>query len=465
MNKSEAEKLISMALAHYFEAESKPLSRFASYDDLSKKISTQLPEEPADFENVKNYCQSILDFSVNTGHKRFSNQLWSANSISSLIGEIFSAVTNTSMYTYEVAPLATLLESTMINYLTSLIWESPKEGIMTSGGSASNLQALLMARNIHFPSSKSKGLYGKKLAIFTSNHSHYSVKRAANLLGLGTEHCFDVPVNSQGQMTLESLVPKIEYAKVQGFYPLSVVATAGTTVYGAYDDLKNIGQYCRNENIWFHVDGAYGANVLLSSTHNSLMAGVELADSLSWDFHKVMGIHLACAFLLTRHRGALKKTLQAGNDSYIFHDNDEGPDLGPSSLQCGRRVDIHKLWLTWLSEGRKGLGHRIDNLFKASQELKNLIYEHPYFELVTEPESINVCFRFKDKNGHTDKNYLPYVRNRLQREGLALLNYSENDQGPFFRMAITRPDLNGRYFSSLLEEIQSIGGEYAKLRI
>ena len=330
---------------------------------------------------------------------------------------------------------------------------------MTSGGTASNLQALMIARNERLQESKEHGLSGgvKKPYILASKEAHYSIKRACNILGLGHAGLIEVEADSDGRMmgsAVESAIAEVE--KLAG-HVVAVVATAGTTVKGAFDDILGIGEVCKRQKVWFHVDGAYGASVLLSESHRDLMQGGSLADSVSWDFHKMLGLHLPAAFVFVRKKGLLKKSLASGNDDYLFHDEDD-LDLGPKSLQCGRRADVVKLWLSWMAQGERGFSERIDGLFNAASVMRDLIEKDHNFVLVAKPQSINVCFRYNSPDGIRHEKS---IRTRMLEEGSAILNYSEDSQGPFFRLAITRPDLTTSDLRGLLDLISTIGGEYA----
>lgn len=452
--------LVNMILNDYENHENKSLNNFLTPNDLSQELDLDFPfsqdisdeAERVSDHKITEFISKFLKYSVNTNHPFYTNQLWSKVEETSILGELLAAVKNTSMYTFEVAPVATLLEQRVIKHLSNLIWSNDADGIMTSGGTASNLQALLTARNIKFPEVKNKGIASldKPIGILTAINAHYSIKRAANLLGIGHEHLIEVPVNKNGEMSLDAVKESYEKAKLDGIEIFCLVSTAGTTVEGSYDNLHDLGEFCRDSNLWFHVDGAYGASVLMSEEHKDLMKGVYLADSLSWDFHKMLGLNLPCAFLFIKEKGLLKKTLNSNNDDYLFHGDEEQRDLGPSSIQCGRRNDITKLWLTWIKHGNAGFEKRVNKLFHLSEKFSSFIENSKQLELIAEPKSINVCFRFKED---PERNLVKRVRESLLSQGRLMINYSKNDDGDFFRLAITNPRLMEEDLNCLLEEI------------
>ncbi len=448
-----ADKIINF----YTCSDSRELNPQISPDELSKLMNLRLNQTPATLSDLEAFVDDYLKFSVNTNSKNFANQLWSKTEPFSILGEILSACTNTSMYTYEVAPVATLLENKMISYLSELIWGIPTDGIMTSGGSASNLQALMVARNVKLQVVKNQGLF--KLShhpvILAAKNAHYSIKRAVNVLGLGQDNLIEIDTNPDGSLKVDDLKYQIFRLKNQGIKPFCLVSTAGTTVEGSYDHLPDVSTVCLENDMWLHVDGAYGGSVLLSEKYKSLLEGIHLADSFSWDFHKMLGINLPCAFLFLKNRGLLRGTLSSGNDSYLFHEDDEQSlDLGPKSIQCGRKNDILKLWVTWLALGKSGFEERVNKLFQTASQFADLVKKEKKLILLHEPTSINVCFRY---NSH--QRLEETIRNQLIRDGVAMLNYSKNNEGTFFRMAITRPDLDESDLEYYLKNILMVGNE------
>ena len=267
-------QLIEKLLQYCEQRQHLPLRKGLTPEQLKSQLGLALPSRPQTAAEIEKFVDDYLSHAVNTSHPLYCNQLWSQTHSISAIGEFISALSNTSMYTYEVAPVATLLEREMVAYLSKLIWpqDSAPEGLMTSGGSASNLQALLCARNKKFPESKEEGLHTRsKATILVAKNAHYSLKRAANILGIGHQGLVEVPVNDSGQMCANALEEAL--AQLTGT-PFAVVSTAGTTVEGSYDNFQKLGDICSKHGLWFHIDGAYGASVLLSKKHQDLMKGV-----------------------------------------------------------------------------------------------------------------------------------------------------------------------------------------------
>ena len=441
--------ILDQSFEHYVGSEEREFTKLLKPTELKNMLGLKLERGPRTEEEIQEFVDQYLKHSMNTNHKKYMNQLWSKVELPSITGEFLATVTNTSMYTYEVAPVLTLMEHEMIQYLSHLVWgTSQTEGIMTSGGTASNLQAMMVARNTKFPEVKEKGHqgYGNLMpVVLCESNAHYSLKRAMNILGLGHESLIEIQSPTNGIVSQERISDEILNQKNLGRRPFLYIATAGTTVEGSYGDLSAIGKLCREHDMWFHVDGAYGGSVLLSSQYRNLMNGVEFCDSLSWDFHKILGMNLTCAFLLVKKKGVMKSSLTSGNDGYLFHD-DDSLDLGPKSLQCGRRADIVKLWMNWLAVGHDGLEKRVDAMIESAKVFAELVKKDADLELMFEPQFVNVCFRVPG-------NIVEPIRVKLKERGLGMINYSQNEEGPFFRMVVSRPDLEARDHQEILSAI------------
>jgi glutamate/tyrosine decarboxylase-like PLP-dependent enzyme len=242
----------------------------------------------------------------------------------------------------------------------------------------------------------------------------------------------------------------------QGFTPLMIGATAGTTVLGAFDPIAEINKVAREYNLWLHVDAAWGGGAILSPTHRHLLKGIHLADSVTFDAHKTLNTGLIASFILCKHPGMLKQTNQGGGSEYIFHDYDNSDwDTGTYSLQCGRRPDIFKLWLLWKSRGDEGMAKIIDHLFDLASYAKNKIETHSRFKLISS-QYLNNCFQILPPNEFIDINqYTLKVRTNLVQRGKALVNYVElPNKTIFFRLVAANNQTTREDIDHLFKEIQ-----------
>lgn len=446
-------------------ASTEPVANPVDPDELRDRLSLELPTDGKPLTDLQTDIAAYLQYAVKTAHPRYFNQLWGGFNGACFMGDLLTSATNTSMSTYEIAPVATLIETTLVAKMGELVGFENPEGQFTTGGSNGNLMAMAIARHAAFPNIKTEGMGNTKLIAFVSEDAHYSFAKAAHLLGLGTNQLWAVPTDAYGKMEVAALESLIAKARRLGAKPFFVVGTAGTTVRGAYDPFAKIAAIAQREDLWFHVDGAWGASVLLSPQHRHLMQGVEQADSVVWDAHKMMGMTLMCSVLLVQQRGRMLNTFSTAGTDYIFHAATEEPlDLGPSTMHCGRRVDAVKLWLAWQHLGDRGWEALINQYFDLATYAESQIQAHPNLELATPRESLNLCFRYLPQDSQQDADALmPRIRDALWQQGLAMVNYAQIQQQPIFRLVLcnnqTRREDLDRFFADLVAIAQRLEQE------
>lgn len=255
-----------------------------------------------------------------------------------------------------------------------------------------------LARHRAFPHVRQRGLGGERPAVFTSVQSHFSVKRAAVILGVGEDAVRPVAADVHGRMRADALADAVDAAKRDGMHPFFLSATAGTTVMGGFDNIGALADVAAQHGMWLHVDGAWGGLVRLSPRHAHLMDGLERSDSLALSFHKMAGAPIQCAALLVNGHDGLLADANATNADYLFHDHDDAAfDVGDRTLQCGRRGDALKLWLAWRRHGTAGIIRRVDNAMDAAAGLvqevcRRAVRDGTFFPVLTDPQFANVPF-------------------------------------------------------------------------
>ncbi|TVY32688.1 L-aspartate decarboxylase, partial [Lachnellula occidentalis] len=339
-------------------------------------------------------------------------------------------------------------------------------GISTQGGSASNTTSIIIARNTLFPASKRTGNGSHKFVLFTSAHGHYSLEKAAQMCGLGSDNVYSVPIDAQGRMIPARLEEMVVAAKEEGKTPFYVNATAGTTVLGSFDPFKAISDVCKKHGLWMHVDGSWGGPVVFSARQRAKLEGVERADSVAVNPHKMMGVPLTCSFLLGPDMRVFHRanTLPAG---YLFHDNSESEnaevwDLADLTLQCGRRGDSLKLALAWVYYGREGFERLIDHAFDIAAYFARRVSEKQDFVLVSEnpPPCLQVCFYYA-KNGvlaeekEENTRITSTIVQALIPRGF-MVDYAPGEKGSFFRVVVNNQTLEGTV-DGLIKAIAEVG--------
>ncbi|XP_053546057.1 glutamate decarboxylase 1 isoform X1 [Bombina bombina] len=438
-------------------------------------FNLELSDNPESLEQILVDCRDTLKYGVRTGHPRFFNQLSTGLDIIGLAGEWLTSTANTNMFTYEIAPVFVLMEQITLRKMREIIGWTEKEGdgIFSPGGAISNMYSIMAARYKYFPEVKTKGMASvPKLIIFTSEHSHYSMKKAGAALGFGTENVILVKCNERGKMIPADLEAKILEAKQKGCVPLYVNATAGTTVYGAFDPLDDIADICEKYNLWMHVDAAWGGGLLMSRKHRHKLNGIVRADSVTWNPHKMMGVLLQCSAILLREKGILQGCNQmcAG---YLFQQDkqyDISYDTGDKAIQCGRHVDIFKFWLMWKAKGTEGFEAQINKCLELSEYLYSKINNREEFQMVFkgEPEHTNVCFWYIPPSLRGMPNceerqeklhrVAPKIKALMMESGTTMVGYQpQGDKANFFRMVISNPAATKSDIDFLIEEIERLG--------
>jgi glutamate/tyrosine decarboxylase-like PLP-dependent enzyme len=461
----------------------RPVVRLASPDELYKEfealgvgLSFQENEEAHTDDQIAAAVQATMERSICTLHPMFANQCYAAADPIAIVGDWLCSLLNTNIATFEVAPVFTVMEMEIIKKIATLAGQPEAEGTFCAGGSLSNLLALHLARHKAFPDINTTGLGDRQLVAYTSAHSHYSFKKAVAILGLGFDNLVTVPCDHKGQMLPDALEEAIRTTKSQGKTPFFINGTAGTTVLGTFDPLDQIADIAQQHRIWFHIDGCYGASVLFSPEHKQIMAGVEKADSLAWNFHKMGGMTQQCSALLVAHKGLLRSCFATGA-KYLFQPDKEYTeyDTGDKHFQCGRRPDVLKLWLAWKYRGDQAFRDRINKAVNHAVAFENTILHDPesQFARVYPRTFTNVCFwwlppslRGKDIARLTpDQRELlhqvaPAIKRKMQQEGTAMLSFQSIDQHPnFFRMLFMNPAVDEPQRQAILDLITQYGME------
>ena len=448
------EKIVEL-LQDYNNNKSDHLVTHQSYDALSTILDVE-KESVGQWGDIYKWVEQYLKYSINTSNPNFVNRMWSGANLPSIIGEVIVAATNTSTCTYESAPVATILERYMINEMLALVGFENGSGQMTTGSSNGNMISMMVARNRVTESVKKEGLFSHaKLFAFVNEDAHYSLDKAANIIGIGTNQLVKIKTHEDGSIVADDLEKAIEKVIQADGIPFYVCATLGTTVKGAFDSISNLVGLRDKYKFWLHGDGAWGGASLVSDRlKDKLLKDVEQLDSFTMDFHKMLGSSLMCNFLLLNHRHLLTKTCADGDNSYIFRDDDY--DSGHSSLQCGRRVDSLKWFLDWKFYGKEGFSDRVENYYELAKFAEQYINKSDVLEMVSRRASFNVCFRYKSKNNDADT-FINKLRETLYEEQKALLALAYVDNKLIFRLLISNTNINKETLESLFNTIENTG--------
>ena len=249
----------------------RPANRPLSAPQLAEIVDVSLQQHGSDVASLEQAIKDYLYYSPAVYKPDFNKLLFSGQNEPALLGDWVTAMANANMHTYQMAPVATLMELELIKQWNQLIGfassASGGDGIMVSGGSQANLISMMLARHKACPDYKTKGAQGRTLVAYVSNQAHYSAEKAIHVLGLGTDNLIAVDSSEDGRMCPQALQTAVDASLAQGHIPFYIGLTVGTTVVGAYDDVYTASTIAKANNIWLHIDGAWGGPILFSAKH------------------------------------------------------------------------------------------------------------------------------------------------------------------------------------------------------
>ncbi|MGW4732506.1 lysine decarboxylase DesA [Streptomyces shenzhenensis] len=400
-------------------------------------------------------------------HPRYLAHLNCPVVIPAVLGEAVLSAVNSSLDTWDQSAGGTLIERRLIDWTTARIGLGPAaDGVFTSGGTQSNLQALLLAREESKPGRAEweEGAPLTSLRILASEVSHFSVKKSAKLLGLGQDAVIPVPVDQDKRMRTVALAHELERCRQDGLTPMAVVATAGTTDFGSIDPLPEIAELCARYGVWLHVDAAYGCGLLASVRHRDRLAGIERADSVTVDYHKSFFQPVSSSAVLVRDAATLRHaTYHAEYLNPRRMVEERIPNQVDKSLQTTRRFDALKLWLTLRTMGADGIGELFDEVCDLAREGWRLLAADPRFDVVVEPALSTLVFRYIPAAvtgpDRIDRANL-YARKALFASGDAVVAGTKVGGRHFLKFTLLNPETTVADIAAVLDLIAGHAEQY-----
>ena len=376
-------------------------------------------------------------------HPRYAGHQVSAPLPAAVWTESLTAALNQSLAVAEMSPTATALEHRVVRWMCDLAGYGPASGgTLTSGGTEATLTGLLAARSSVIPGVWTDGVGAEPPMVVCGEHAHYAVARAVGEMGIGMRHVVVVP-SRDWRMDTGALVAVLDRVRTEGRRVMAVVATAGSTATGSFDDLETIGACCDERGIWLHVDGAHGASALLSTRHRHRLRGLARARSVAWDPHKMMLLPLSAGVVLVREERDLESAFSQ-RAPYLFHggDGERVWDQGVRSFLCSRRADVLKLWVSFQRYGTRGMGALYDRLCDVAMHMHDLLAAHPSFEVMHAPECNILCFRWVGDRSMGDDALDAFnreLRERYNRSGAGWITATNLGARRVLRVTIMNP--------------------------
>jgi glutamate decarboxylase len=354
--------------------------------------------------------RTVLAHTARLNHPKFIGHMTQALPWMTVLVEALTAALNQNQVKIETAYAATLVEKQILGWMHRIVYRAPDAlyadamraknqalGNIVNGGTMGNLTALAVALERALPGARKAGIYGalqqsgqRGLAVIASARAHYSLKKALGTLGLGEDALHRIPVDADNRIDLVALEQTIAALKRDRIRIVAIVGIAGTTETGAIDPLAALADIARREHTWFHVDAAWGGALLMSERFRPLYAGIERADSVVIDGHKLFWVPMAQGMVLFRDQASLD--LLKHNANYIIRSN--SGDLGQTSLEGSRRFDALKLWVSFKLLGQHGYATLLDHAAALATTFRGLIAAQPDFELTSSSDNFILTYRY-----------------------------------------------------------------------
>lgn len=371
-----------------------------------------------------------------------------------------STILNNSAAIFEGAPVAVALEHRMISWMARKAgYGGAAGGALTSGGTLGALTALLAMRQARAGrDSWDQGLAGgDRYAVMVSEQAHYCNRRACAVLGLGERAVIPVPTDRRFRIDLGSLRALVDQAREEGRTPIAVVANAGSTATGSHDDLAALAAFCRRQDLWCHVDAAHGGGALLSSKYAPLLRGIESADSIVWDVHKMMLMPNLCTAVLFRDARHLDAAFRQ-EASYLLSDVG-APWHQPAArnFETTKPTMVIPFYVALRSLGADFFAECLDYAYDLARAFAEEIEQRQEFELLVRPESNIVCFRLRAPAGDRDDLQLA-VRDAVNRRGRFFIMRTMLRDAVWLRVVLMNPATRLAQLGQLLDEIRAQAG-------
>lgn len=418
----------------------------------------QLQYWKSDFSNAGNdsleqLWEHLVSHSINFHSRGYmGHQVSTTPALTALTGAMI-AFLNNSTTVYEIGMAGNAMEKVVLSHLAKLFgYDSQSTGVVTSGGSLGNLTALITART---SSGIPESAYNQ-LAIIVSEEAHYSIERAAQIMGIPSHNVIKIPSDDHHRIMVGELEPAYRKATASGKRVFCVVGCAGTTAVGAYDDLEAIADFAHLHNLWFHVDGAHGAGVIFSQKYKHLLNGIEQSDSLIVDFHKMlMAPAISTAVLYNANNRVINECSPTA--AYLWQNqlSEEWYNSAKHTLECTKPITILHTYALLKIYGDALYEQHIDNLYNLGKEFADAVSKREHLSLAVQPESNIICFRYHSGTYNPDKVNAMILQKLLEDGEFYIV--STTIRGHFYlRVSLMNPLTTSSDVERLLDKIEVI---------
>lgn len=441
-------------------------------DEIESEIRqlVSFQEDRQSFSDVMDELgKTVIDNSLFISNEKSIAHLHCPPLIPAVVGELLIGAMNQSLDSWDQSPSATFMDQEMIQWLTSQFgYSDASDGVFTSGGTQSNYMALLIARDAYCKKQwnhdvKRSGLpeHFNRMRILCSESAHFTVKKSAAQLGLGESAVITVKTDENHRMSPAHLRSAIDKIKTEGLLPFLIVGTCGTTDFGSIDPVHELSVIAKEEDIWLHIDAAFGGALILSHSHRRKLNGIHQADSITVDFHKLFYQPISCGAFLLKNGEHFNLMNHVANYLNPEEDRDEGiPNLVSKSTQTTRRFDSLKLYLSLKTIGTDLFAKLIDSTFELATDVADFLVEQEDFEVLTkEPELNTVVFRY------VSDQRIDQLNRKIQQElyhSYAAIAKTTIDERNYLKFTMLNPRTTFKDVVDIIDRIRVLGEKWRK---
>ena len=424
--------------------------RMPNADRIAADVIRRAKKQP----NLVPLARGIGQASLALSHPRYAAQQVAAPIPAAALVESVAAAMNQSLAVWEMSPIATGIDrDLMAGFKKAFGYPKTAEGSLVPGGAFANLTALLAARDALEPQASKRG--NARVAIIVGAQAHYSIARAAAILGLGRDAVFKVPLNAEFSTDVGMVESCFADARKAGYERFVLVGSSGSTPTGSFDDLVALGEIARTHGAWFHVDAAHGAGLAFSRRYRSRLKGLQRADSLIFDPHKMMFMPLAAGGVLVRDGARLLAPLQE-QAPYLFGSARHWPDLGQVTIACSQRFDALKTWLVWRVYGSELWDHLTTHVCDVTLAAYEYCADSEILEPVHRPQSNIFCFRLRNAKGNDSDARHWAIKEEVNESGFAYISSTVLDERRVLRIVVMNPRTTAEDVRDMLHGVAEI---------
>ncbi len=443
-------------LANYLEQSQEgntPVVQLTPIAHLSQEMNLAglIRKGGLDLDRLTPFLEKYLDHSMHMHHPGYIGHQVAVPHPAAALADMIHGLICNPMSIYEMGPSAAAIEQEMVQWMLEKVgWKNQGAGLFTHGGSLANIHAMLAARAATDPDAWKHGVR-RDLVVLAPDNTHYSIARAVSITGLGSDAIIPIPTNDIEVVRPEKLQEIIRDQRNRGKEIMAVVANACATSTGLYDPVDEMAECCLSEKCWFHIDSPHGATAILSEKYRHLLRGLEKADSLIWDAHKMMQTSSLSTAILFKDKKHYYQTFSQ-KASYLIHEKENpGIDVLPFQIECTKSAIATKLFFVLAAIGENGMAQFIDNLYDNTRHFADIIRSRPGFSCKIPVDSNILCFQYRV--GEVDQLKL---REQLIRTGEFYITSTEIRGIRYLRLVVMHTGTTADTIENLLDKIEEL---------